>query len=82
MIKWEYRITRHNLMEIGKEEAERNEAAFVCDQKGQCLLHDASDQGAERMREALNEEGMAGWELVQFSYHLREILCVWKRALK
>jgi hypothetical protein len=61
---------------------EKGAAAFFCDQKGLCLLHDASDRGAEMIREALNEEGMAGWELVQFSYHLRQILCIWKRALK
>ncbi len=82
VVKWEYQITRHNLIDFGKEKAEREPTAFFCDQKGQCLLHDASEQGAGRIREALNEEGMAGWELVQFSYHLREILCVWKRALK
>ncbi len=82
MVKWEYQITRHNLTDLGKEKAGRDTAAFFCDQKGQCFLHDASDQGAEMIREAFNEEGMAGWELVQFSYHLHEVLCVWKRALK
>jgi hypothetical protein len=34
------------------------------------------------MREAFDEQGKKGWELIQFGYHLGELMCVWKRAVE
>jgi hypothetical protein len=34
------------------------------------------------MREAFDEQGKSGWELIQFGYHLGELMCVWKRAVE
>ena len=82
MAKWEYQITRHNLTDLVEEEAGGGKASFFCNQKGQCILHDASDQAAETIRQFLNEEGRKGWQLVQFGYHLGEIMCVWKRSVE
>ena len=56
-------------------------ASFFCDQKGQCFIHDTGTAAADLIREALNEEGSSGWELVQFGYHQSEMLCVWKRMV-
>jgi hypothetical protein len=80
MLTWEYRITRYHMDELAKGEAFSG-ASFFCDQKGQCFLHDTDTAAAEVIREALNEEGKSGWELVQFGYHQSEMMCVWKRMV-
>ena len=80
MRKWEYQITRYEVKDSAQEE-EMSKTAFYCDQKGQCFLHDTSPAAAEMVRDALNEEGKSGWELVQFGYHQRELMCVWKRIV-
>jgi hypothetical protein len=80
MKKWEHQITRYQLKEFMKGE-EIAQASFYCDQKGQCFLHDTSQATADMIRDALNEEGKSGWELVQFGYHQNELMCVWKRPV-
>jgi len=79
MKKWEYQITRYQLKEFVREE-EMDSGAFYCDQRGQCFLHDTSREAAGMIQEVLNQEGKKGWELVQFGYHRKEMICVWKRA--
>ena len=78
MQAWEYQITRYQLKDLTQGE-EVSPEAFFCDQRGQCFLHDTTDAAAGLIRDALNEEGKSGWELVQFGYHKRELMCVWKR---
>jgi hypothetical protein len=80
MLKWEYRITRYHLKDFLKGE-ELPGPSFYCDRKGQCFLHDTNVAAADLIREALNEEGKSGWELVQFGYHQSEMMCVWKRMM-
>jgi hypothetical protein len=80
MIRWEYRITRYHFKDFLREE-EISNSAIYCDQKGQCFLHDTAEETAEMIRQALNEEGKNGWELVQFGYHQDEMMCVWKRIV-
>ncbi len=81
--RWEYRITRYNIRELAREEeAPAPEGAFVCDKEGQCFLHDTSLAAADLIRDALNEEGRSGWELVQFGYHKHDLMCVWKRMVE
>ena len=81
MRKWEYRITRYQMQKLVKEGEEFSGEVFHCDNKGKCFLHDTSQAAAEVIREAFNEEGKGGWELIQLGYHLGEMMCVWKRAL-
>ncbi|MDH4267561.1 MAG: hypothetical protein OEW45_18195 [Deltaproteobacteria bacterium] len=78
MKQWEYQITRYQMQNLAPGEEIRG-AAFYCDSKGQCLLHDTTKETTDIIRDVFNEEGKKGWELVQFGYHLGEILCVWKR---
>ena len=80
MRKWEYQITRYDLEDLAQGE-EISNLAFYCDHKGQCFLHDTSRAAADMIRDALNEEGKSGWELVQFGYHQSEMMCIWKRIL-
>ncbi len=79
MLKWEYRITRYHMNDFLKKG--EFSGAFYCDQKGQCFLHDTDTAAADVIRDALNEEGKSGWELVQFGYHQSEMMCVWKRMV-
>ena len=80
MRKWEYQITRYDLKDFVQGE-EISDMAFYCDQKGQCFLHDTGHAAADMVRDALNEEGKSGWELVQFGYHQSEMMCIWKRIV-
>ncbi len=80
MKNWEYQITRYQVQDVRKSE-EIPEGAFYCDQKGQCFLHDTSHASAGIIAEVFNEEGKRGWELIQFGYHLGELICVWKRPI-
>ncbi len=78
---WEYRFTRYHLKDYAKEEKQISGTAFYCDNQGQCFLHDTSQETVDLVRDALNEEGKNGWELVQFGYHRGDVMCIWKRAL-
>jgi hypothetical protein len=80
MIKWEYQITRYHLQNFAR--GEEAVGPVICDEKGQCFLHDTSQAAASMMREAFDEQGKSGWELIQFGYHLGELMCVWKRAVE
>ncbi len=80
MMKWEYQITRYDLHDFVGE-GEFPGSAFYCDQSGQCFIHDTAHAAADMVRKALNEEGKSGWELVQFGYHKKEMMCIWKRIV-
>ena len=82
MIKWEYKITRYHLQNVARREEGDRVDPVICDEKGQCFLHDTSQAAADMIREAFNEQGQRGWELIQFGYHLGELMCVWKRAVE
>ena len=82
MIKWEYQITRYHLQNFARGEERGPAEPIICDEKGQCFLHDTLGAGADIIREAFNKEGQSGWELIQFGYHLGEMVCVWKRAVE
>ncbi len=79
MRNWEYQITRY---QIQNDSRVGDGTGFICDDKGRCFLHDASGPATEIIRDAFNEEGKGGWELVQFGYHLGELMCIWKRAME
>ena len=61
MIKWEYQITRYHLQNFTRGEEAVD--PVICDEKGQCFLHDTSQAAADMMREAFDEQGKSGWEL-------------------
>ncbi len=82
MIKWEYKITRYHLQDSTRVGGGNSVDPIICDEKGQCFLHDTSEAAADMIREAFNEQGQSGWELIQFGYHLGEVLCVWKRVVE
>ena len=78
MTRWEYQIT---LKELPAPKPEELEQRFSCDHQGECALHDTVAEGAiGAMEKLFGQEGEEGWELVQFEYHQRQVLCVWKRA--
>ena len=81
MKNWEYQITRYKVQNLESPEEARGGDTILCDSKGNCFLHDASRVAEDMIREAFNEEGRGGWELVQFGYHVGELLCVWKRSV-
>jgi hypothetical protein len=76
MIQWEYQISIHELPE---PEADQKKRTIECDQKGQCLVHEAIQGSLEWLENLFREKGMMGWELVQAGYHHRELLCIWKK---
>jgi len=78
MQKWEYQITRYHAQDLARG-GSILAASFHCDNKGECLLHDTTEETADILRDVFNEEGKKGWELIQFGYHLGDFLCVWKR---
>ncbi|MGQ9696082.1 MAG: hypothetical protein ACUVWV_15210 [Thermodesulfobacteriota bacterium] len=79
MKAWEYKLTRYELKNLMKEELPG--PTFYCDQKGQCIIHDVSQETTDLLQGVFNEEGKKGWELVQFGYHAGELLGVWKREI-
>ena len=82
MIKWEYQITRYHVQNLTRGQEGDPGGSVICDEKGQCFLHDTSQAASEMIRQAFNEQGKSGWELIQFGYHLGELMCVWKRAVE
>jgi hypothetical protein len=76
LTKWEYQITLHELPPQSKEEG-----IIECDQAGQCFVHDAFQGGVGWLEDLFRAKGREGWELVQFGYHNRELLCIWKKRI-
>ena len=76
MTQWEYQVTIHELPE---PKPGKQGTAIACDQDGLCFVHDAFQGGIDWLENLLRERGKEGWELVQSGYHLRELLCIWKK---
>ncbi len=81
-MNWEYQITRYKVENTGTGFEGVAGKTILCDSKGACFLHDTSKVAEDMIRDAFNEEGKSGWELVQFGYHVGELLCVWKRKME
>ena len=81
MKNWEYQITRYKVQNLENPQDALGGDTILCDSKGNCFLHDTSKVAEDMIRDAFNEEGRGGWELVQFGYHVGELLCVWKRLV-
>lgn len=73
MARWRYLTTKHSLRP--KEGVRR----FVCDRRGECVVHDLEEEERKEMEKVLQEYGDQGWELVVCHYHEGDMLCVWKR---
>jgi len=80
MKKGEYRISCYWLQDSVRE-GKTAQAAFHCDQRGQCFVHDLSREAADRVLDILNDEGRKGREWVQWGTHPDELICHRKRAL-
>lgn len=76
MTQWEYEITVKELPQLNIEGEKK---VIECDQSGQCFVHDMFQAGIGWLESLFREKGREGWELVQFGYHNRELLCIWKR---
>ncbi len=79
--KWEYKITRYQMEKSIKAGEDVFDSTFYCDEKGHCFTHDSLFAAEEMIGGTFNQEGKGGWELVQFAYHLGELMCIWKRGV-
>jgi len=77
MPKWVYKTTRHKV----NGQAIKGDSIIECDEAGSCLVHDVTESEMHRLNEFFNEQGAEGWELVQCSYHGKEVLCLWKKEV-
>ena len=62
-----------------EQQAEEQKRTIECDQDGLCFVHDIFHGGIEWLEDLFREKGRDGWELVQFGYHNKELLCIWKK---
>ncbi len=53
--------------------------AIFCSEKGDCSLNDVPVDQTAVLRDALNEKGARGWELVQLFFHESGVVAFWKR---
>jgi len=74
MKKFEYLLTQHPADEF-------RELAFVCTNTGECEQKRIPADQLRLLAEMLNEEGQAGWELVQLSFGESGLVAFWKREL-
>ena len=76
MTQWEYQITIH---ELPDRQDEKRKRTSECDQEGLCFVHAIFHGAIEWLEDLFREKGREGWELVQFGYHNKELLCIWKK---
>lgn len=72
MPSFEYQITRHSAEAF-------KELTFYCSESGECSLGEVPEDQTAVLQNILNENGIAGWELVQVSFGRDGLLCFWKR---
>jgi len=78
MPNWTYKVTRHK----ANGEHVKQERVIECDSEGSCFVHDLNDAEMKRLNDFFNKHGAQGWELVQCSYHDKEVICVWKKEVE
>lgn len=77
MAKWTYKVTKHKV----NGEPVKQDRTIQCDTEGSCLVHDLNEQQTNRLTEFFNKHGSEGWELVQCTYHEKELVCMWKKEI-
>lgn len=86
MARWVYDISRHSLGEIismmeayGYDRQTTADQVLMCDQDGACFFDHSSDPYQKTIKEILDRQGAAGWELVQLAFREKEIIGFWKK---
>ena len=74
MSGFKYEITKHPAKEF-------SQFVYFCTEQGECKVADVPPDQMEVLREALNEKGGRGWELVQLIFGKDGIVGVWKVAV-
>jgi len=72
MKKFEYQITEH-------PSGEFQQLAYFCSAAGECTLEQIPSDQAGKLKDILNEQGVAGWELIQLSFGSSGVVAYWKR---
>lgn len=75
MPNWIYRTTKHRV----NGSAVKSDSIIECNAAGSCLVHDITEMEMQRLNEFFNEQGAEGWELIQCTYHDKELFCLWKK---
>ncbi|MCJ7595163.1 MAG: DUF4177 domain-containing protein [Desulfobacterales bacterium] len=74
MSGFKYEITKHPAEEF-------SQLVYFCTEQGECKVNDLPPDQLEVLRDALNERGGQGWELVQLIFGKDGIVAVWKRGI-
>ena len=74
MSGFKYEITKHSAVEI-------TQLVYFCSEQGECNVDDLPPDQLSILRDALNERGGEGWDLVQLIFGKDGIVAVWKRAI-
>lgn len=74
MRNFEYKITKHPAEAF-------SELVYYCTEAGECTLDQIPHDQTETLQNILNDEGAAGWELVQVSFGSNGIIAFWKKEL-
>ena len=84
MSRWEYQVTTHDrealLAAAEGADLSRAPRQIFCDAEGTCFFDDAPNAYVGALVDVLNEQGDAGWELVQINFREHQMICVWRRS--
>ena len=72
---FEYQISHHPGDEF-------QDLVYFCSENGECKLDQVPADQTRVLVRILNEQGKAGWELVQVSFGKDGIMAFWKRKVK
>ena len=72
MQQFEYKISKHPA-DMFKE------LVYSCTEKGECSVDQVPHDQTAILQEILDDEGAAGWELVQVSFGRHGLFVFWKR---
>jgi len=73
MQQFEYKITKHPADMF-------NDLVYYCTEQGECSVDQVPHDQTAMLQEILNDEGTAGWELVQVSFGKKGFFAFWKRG--
>ena len=68
-----YKITKHPAETF-------SELVYFCSEAGECELDQIPHDQIEILQNILNDEGTAGWELVQVAFGNQGLIAFWKKT--
>lgn len=71
---FEYEITKHPADDLGH-------LVYYCTDQGDCSLKDLQPDRLDVLKDALNDRGSQGWELVQLVFGKDGVVAFWKRGV-